>query len=201
MPKDESLDQFPIDLETKRKLYKYIDILSEYKNDINLIGEDNRTSIIEHLLIPSILSAQLIDKYNLMDIGSGSGIVGIPLKIVNNSVKLILCEKNSKKIAFLNHVLIKLDIKDVILMHDSFENIKINSLQNVDQLLIRGIKIVDIYKNIMEKFPRGTSLIYFGPENEVADIPFRVVKFLPMPGNARRQKSLFIYSLCSTWNI
>lgn len=189
------LDSFSLDPAVKKKLLVYIDIINDYKDKINLVGKKKTEDIIENLLIPSIICTRLVDRKMVIDIGSGSGIVGIPIKLINNSVKLIICEKNLKKIAFLNHVVLKLDIKDISIISKSLENVDKNDLQNVDQLLIRGIKLVDIYDTLMEKFPRGTSLIYFGSEGDVGRVSADIEDRIPLAGNDSRRKGLHIFSL------
>lgn len=189
------LKEFSIDPVVKQKLMQYIDIIIDYKNRLNLVGEADKESIIQNLLITSIISTQLIDRKTVIDIGSGSGVVGIPIKLIINSVKLIICEKNLKKIAFINDVILKLNINNVDIIPENLQNIDKNSLQNVEQLLIRGIKLVNIYEILLDKFPRGTSIIYFGSEEDTTKAPVQILKTIPMPGNENRGKPLFIYSL------
>lgn len=51
--------------------------------------------------------------FRLIDIGSGAGLPGIPLKIIMPGIKLILLEATTKKAAFLEHISQKLGLKDV----------------------------------------------------------------------------------------
>jgi len=189
------LKSFSLDTSTKQKLIQYIDIIIDYKNKLNLVGESDKESIIQNLLIPSIISTELVDRKNLIDIGSGSGVLGIPIKLVINNVRLIICEKNLKKIAFINDVILKLNINNVEIIPENLKNIDKNRLQNVEQLLIRGIKLVNIYEMLLDKFPRGTSVVYFGSEEDTTTAPVQILKTIPMPGNENRKKPLFIYSL------
>lgn len=192
-----SIEHLCQDSDSRLKIHKYIDIIIDYNKRINIIGHLNRTQIIHNLIEPSLMSLSLLNSTDrhIIDIGSGSGVVGITVKLVIKNVNLMLIEKNSKKIAFLNEVITKLDIDNVELLHDLLENIDRNRLQHVDQLLIRGIKLVKILETIREKVPRGTKIVYFGSEKDVEIPAITIHRQLPMPGNESREHPLYIYSL------
>ena len=56
---------------------------------------------------------QPLDNSSIIDIGSGAGLPGIPLKITFPDIKLVLLESVTKKAAFLNHVKQKLGLDNV----------------------------------------------------------------------------------------
>ncbi|RJQ42614.1 MAG: 16S rRNA (guanine(527)-N(7))-methyltransferase RsmG [Anaerolineaceae bacterium] len=65
-----------------------------------------------------------LEKYhiqNLIDIGTGAGFPGIPLKIVNPSLPLVLVESVEKKAAFCRHILQTLDLKNAEVVVDRAE--------------------------------------------------------------------------------
>ena len=53
------------------------------------------------------------DKFRLIDVGTGAGIPGIPLKIILPEIKLALLDATAKKAAFLHHIKHKLGLDDV----------------------------------------------------------------------------------------
>lgn len=193
---EKSLAPFYLETESIAKFSLYIDIINEYKNKIRLIGVRNNIQIIDYLLIPSIISRRFIDKTVLMDIGSGSGIFGITVKIIIKDVELNVVERNMKKIAFISDIVNKLDIKDVHIIPKSLENIENNCLQCVEQLLIRGIKLVDIYQILLDKFPRGTSIVHFSTEEEVSRVPVQIIDKIAIPASKwSLRKPIYIFSL------
>jgi 16S rRNA (guanine527-N7)-methyltransferase len=61
--------------------------------------------------------------FRLIDVGSGAGLPGIPLKILMPDIKLTLLEATAKKAAFLNHISQKLRLKDVAVVVGRAEDI------------------------------------------------------------------------------
>ncbi len=74
---------------------------------------DPRDMALKHYL-DSIAPAKKIASFStLLDIGSGGGFPGIPLKIICPTLKLTLIDGSRKKINFLKHILRSLDFNDV----------------------------------------------------------------------------------------
>src|SRR3990172_9309723 len=59
----------------------------------------------------------------LIDVGTGAGFPGVPLKIVCPDIKLTLVESVGKKVNFLNHLIEKLELKNVIVIQSRAEEI------------------------------------------------------------------------------
>ena len=60
----------------------------------------------------------------ICDVGSGAGFPGIPLKIKYPHIKLTIIEPTTKKCTFLHELVLKCDLKDVIIINDRAENCK-----------------------------------------------------------------------------
>ncbi|MBW1867471.1 MAG: 16S rRNA (guanine(527)-N(7))-methyltransferase RsmG [Deltaproteobacteria bacterium] len=67
-------------------------------------------SIIPSLIIPS-------DKKKLLDIGSGGGFPGIPLKILLPSLSVTLIDASRKKVNFLKHIIRTLKLENIDALH------------------------------------------------------------------------------------
>lgn len=59
--------------------------------------------------------------YIVLDVGSGAGFPGLPLKIYASGIKLTLLDSSRKKILFLNHICKKLQLKDVLIVQNRAE--------------------------------------------------------------------------------
>lgn len=113
------LNRFGLKLswDQRHKLGIFLDELEEWNKKTNLTGLSSRQSIINELLIDSIMPTSFMpDEGNLLDIGSGAGFPAIPIKICKPSLKFQLMEPNSKKISFLKQIirLAKLEKIEVI---------------------------------------------------------------------------------------
>ncbi|MCB9498434.1 MAG: 16S rRNA (guanine(527)-N(7))-methyltransferase RsmG [Bacillales bacterium] len=73
----------------------------------------------------------------ILDIGSGAGFPGVPLKIVFPQVSLTIVEATRKKIDFLNQIKEELNLKDVILYHMRAEDFK--EKEEYDLVTIRAV--------------------------------------------------------------
>ena len=64
-------------------------------------------------VIPALRKIIVSDNFSLIDVGSGAGIPGIPLKILLPGIKLVLLDATAKKAAFLHHIKHKLGLDNV----------------------------------------------------------------------------------------
>jgi len=88
------------------KLGIFLNELEEWNRKLNLTGLSSRQSIINELLIDSIMPTSFMpDDGHLLDVGSGAGFPAIPIKICKPSLKCQLMEPNSKKISFLKQII------------------------------------------------------------------------------------------------
>jgi len=95
----------------------YLRELSAWNSKTNLTSLTQPEEIIIKHFVDSIASSKSIVKLlpnsNLLDIGSGAGFPGLPLKIVFPELSVTLLEPTSKKIAFLRHVIGTLELQNI----------------------------------------------------------------------------------------
>ena len=99
------------------KLFEnYYNFLIEYNKKINLTAITNKNEIfIKHFIDSLTISRFLQNSCKLIDVGSGAGFPGVPLKISNPDIELTLVESSKKKCEFLKDLSNILKIKfDVI---------------------------------------------------------------------------------------
>lgn len=114
-----------LDLSTEQfeRFQRYYEVLTDWGERVSLTSVKDEEGIqkrhfLESAALIPILEEEglsLTDK-SLIDIGSGAGIPGIPLKIIDPTIKLTLVEAKQRKAEFLAALLQELDITDVVVI-------------------------------------------------------------------------------------
>ncbi len=81
----------------------YVDLLSAWQRTFRLVGSSDREWMVDELLLDSLLFARFLPSpsASVLDLGSGAGIPGIPLKIVLPALRLALLEARRRRTSFL----------------------------------------------------------------------------------------------------
>ncbi len=96
----------------------YKKLLLEWNEKINLTAITEDKEIITKHFFDSLSVLSILDKsVKIIDIGTGAGFPGIPLKIYDNSIKLTLLDSLNKRIKFLDDVVEKLTLTNTITIH------------------------------------------------------------------------------------
>ncbi len=100
------------------KFYEYMNLLLEWNQKMNLTAiTDCREIIIKHF-VDSLTIEKYIEKDSyLVDVGTGAGFPGIPLKILREDLNVVLLDSLNKRIKFLNEVCDKLKLNKIEAVH------------------------------------------------------------------------------------
>ena len=108
------------------KFYKFMEMLIEWNEKINLTAITKPEEIIEkHFLDSLTLQKYIKGNDNLIDVGTGAGFPGIPLAICHN-YNITLLDSLNKRVNFLNEVKEQLSLKNVETIHGRAEEIAQN---------------------------------------------------------------------------
>ena len=110
------------------QFYQYMNILIEWNNVMNLTRIIKPEDIITKHFVDSLTVLNNIDKNSsIIDIGTGAGFPGIPIKIALPHTKITLLDSLNKRINFLNDVIQKLNLKYIEAIHGRAEDYGINN--------------------------------------------------------------------------
>lgn len=103
-------------LESFRRYYTFLEEKSRVMNLTAITGEKDMAEL--HFL--DSLALLKLDYYtdkSVIDIGSGAGFPGVPMKIANDSIKLTLLDAQKKRVAFLEELCVLLRMTDIRCLH------------------------------------------------------------------------------------
>lgn len=108
------------------QLIKYKDILLEWNQKMNLTAiEEEKDVMIKHFLdsLSCIQSKYLKREGKMIDVGTGAGFPGVPLKIALPGIELTLLDSLRKRISFLEEVCAETKLGQVDFVHGRAEDI------------------------------------------------------------------------------
>lgn len=99
--------------------------LMVWNRKMNLTAIRSPLNVAVKHYLDSLLPAAFINPgTSLLDVGSGAGFPGIPLKIIHPALSVTLIDASRKKVAFMNHVIRKLGLQDIRAHQVRIENLK-----------------------------------------------------------------------------
>ncbi|MFL2705262.1 MAG: 16S rRNA (guanine(527)-N(7))-methyltransferase RsmG [Gammaproteobacteria bacterium] len=157
----------------KRDLEAYGLLLASWNKKRNLISR-NQTKNIEEHLADSLSVSNLLGK-NIMDLGSGGGLPGIPLAIYNPQKNIYLVERNEYKASFLLHVITKLKLKNTKVIQGRSEDLKAADFPMPLEIVTRAFgspkKAIEATSGILESPQSCLKMMKTEPLEGAEDLP------------------------------
>ena len=129
----------PEKLEIYRSLYG---IYKDLNDKVNLISrKDFENFYLRHIIHSlSITKFELIkDENNIIDLGTGGGLPGIPLAIYYNKKNFLLVDSIRKKISAVDKIINKINVKNISTLNNRAENLDIKA----DIIICRSVSSID----------------------------------------------------------
>ncbi len=120
------------------KYNKYIDLLLEYNKYANLISRKLEKKDIEKLIKETLILNEIISNKNIIDAGSGNGILGIPISLFAEDKNIVLVEPRKKKIIYLKNIVSGLGLLNVKVSESYIKDYLLNNKLIGITLIARG---------------------------------------------------------------
>lgn len=125
-------------------LEKYVALLVEWNTKINLISRKDVENVwANHILhsISFLFKLQLRDAAKVLDLGTGGGLPGIPLKVMKPSIRLTLLDSTQKKIGAVQDMVRTLGLKNVETIWGRAEELGLKKgfARNFDYVIARAV--------------------------------------------------------------
>lgn len=146
----EGLKKINLQLTTEQvdQFLRYYELLVETNKVMNLTAITEFEDVLEKHFLDSLslnlvydLKASEGKKISLLDLGTGAGFPGIPLKIAAPSLRVTLADSLNKRVNFLNQVIEELHLSEIVTVHGRAEEMGKNKLyrEQFDLVVSRAV--------------------------------------------------------------
>ena len=132
--------------------------LAAWNKTHNLISKKQAQNIEDHISDSLVISSLL--KENIVDLGSGGGLPGVPLAITNPNKEFYLIESNTKKSSFLLHTTSRLGLENTTVINQRIEKVETKVFPESFDIVCRAVGtaefIISLTAPLLQK--RGVEL-------------------------------------------
>ena len=105
-----------------RQLIDYLALLLKWNKAFNLTAIRSPSQMVSRQLLDSLSILTLVKGPNVLDVGTGAGLPGIPLAIMRPYLSFVLLDSNGKKARFVNQARLELKLDNLQVVHDRVES-------------------------------------------------------------------------------
>ena len=148
--------QFEVELseEQQNQFYQYMQLLLEWNEKMNLTAiTEPKEVLIKHFIDSISIMPHVKKAENILDIGTGAGFPGIPLKIVLEQISFTLLDSLNKRIHFLQEVTKQLKLERIESIHGRAEEFcKTERREGYDVAVSRAVAKLNVLLEYMLPF-------------------------------------------------
>ena len=153
------------------KYYFYMKEIISWNDKINVTAiRDEKEFLVKHFIDSLTVNRFIEDKRSLIDIGTGAGFPGIPLKLSNPNLKVTLLDSVNKKLNVIRDITSNMDLKDLEIIHNRAEDLAINEeyREKYDYATTRAVSRLNTIVEYMLPFIKigGKAICMKGPNVE-----------------------------------
>ncbi|NUO79333.1 16S rRNA (guanine(527)-N(7))-methyltransferase RsmG [candidate division KSB1 bacterium] len=119
-------ESFKLDASQLELLNAYIDLILKWNSKVRLISSADESRIVKRHIVESLVLVsinRIAPDAEVLDLGAGAGLPGIPLKIAIPSLRMTLLDSRRMKSLFLEEAVKSLRLSDTQVVHDRAEKI------------------------------------------------------------------------------
>src|SRR3989344_885927 len=171
----------------REKLLNFLGLLEKWNRTYNLTAVRDPEQMVPRHLLDSLTVLPYLQGPQVLDIGTGAGLPGIPLALARPDIEFTLLDSNAKKTRFITQALHELGLKNTSVVQERVE--KFHPAEKFDTLIARAFASIPDMLAASRRLcaPPGRFLLMKGvfPREELAAVTdgFRSeVKALTIPG-------------------
>lgn len=103
----------PTDADTSARMFRYLEELARWSGAYNLTAVTEPGEMVDRHLVDSLSIRPFLQGRRVLDAGTGAGLPGVVLAIVEPDRHFILVDSNGKKIRFLRHIKRSLELDNI----------------------------------------------------------------------------------------
>ena len=110
------------------KFYNYMKKVLDWNTKINVTAvRDEESFIIKHFIDSLMINKYIEGKLKVIDIGTGAGFPGIPIKLYNEDLQITLIDSINKKLNVIRDSIIGLDLNNIDVIHSRAEDLAVKA--------------------------------------------------------------------------
>ncbi len=190
-----------------RAFRKYAEALVAWNQRFNLTAITDDVGIqIRHLLdslscLLALESQGRLNQARVIDVGTGAGFPGLPLKILRPNIRLTLLESTAKKVRFLEHIVDLLSLENVTMLHGRAEELGrwVDHRESYDWALARAVAEMSVLAEYLVPLVKvGGHVLAQKGENAPAEVQRAEFAVTTLGGRVRRLVPVEMRGLAET---
>ena len=187
------------------RIDQYLQLLVKWNRKINLTAQKDSQQILSRHVFDSLQYLRVIEPgTRVMDIGSGAGFPGLPLKIIYPDLDLVLVESLRKRCSFLETAVRDMSLKNVEVINLRAEQVGDEYAGQFDAVVLRAVTCVEACLHLASRFvgPLGVVILKKSPEEELKAVytesGFELQKDVPITSFHGLASNLLVFQKCFT---
>ncbi len=153
------------------QLLAYRDLMLKWNRTYNLTALKDPARMVSHHLLDSLAILPWVTGPELLDVGSGAGLPGIPLAIARPDLRVTLVDAVQKKAAFQRQAAIELGLANVQALHGRVEELQGRYGMITSRAFADLADFVRLTRSLLAPDGRWLAMKGLAPEQELAALP------------------------------